>query len=261
MDSKLTWHAHVNACTAKAKRFLAEVSRCVRKKWGLSGAVARRLYKGAIESVMLNGIAIWCAALDKQVLVSKLRRVQRLAATVALRSLRTISTNAALAIAGWKPVDLEARCAAVRQYCYGPLHARLVRLGSTCQDWSPHIRFIRREAAAAGINLSWSFERTLLQHELPYPPERHIAAVQQFGSKDEWMGNTAAEQGHRVFTDGSKTEQGVGAAYVIFGPLDEVLGYGTYCLPAWSSIYQAEAVALREALSWVQSQGHQFSRG
>jgi ribonuclease HI len=260
VDSKLAWHAHVNACTAKAKRLLAEASRCVRKKWGLSGAVVRQLYKGVIEPIMLNGIAIWCAALDKQVLVSKLRRVQRLAATVALRSLRTISTNAALAIAGWKPVDLEARCAAVRQYCYGPLHARLVRLGSTCQDWSPHIRFIRREAAAAGINLSWCFERTLLQHELPYPPERHIAAVQQFGSKDEWRGYTAAEQGHRVFTDGSKTEQGVGAAYAILGPLDEVLGYGTYRLPAWSTVYQAEAVALREASRWIQSQGRRFSR-
>ncbi|CAN0106587.1 unnamed protein product, partial [Heterosigma akashiwo] len=66
LDRKLTWQAQAKACTQKAKKLLARLRVCVKTKWGLGRAVVQRLYKGAVEPVLLNGVAVWGAALKSK---------------------------------------------------------------------------------------------------------------------------------------------------------------------------------------------------
>jgi hypothetical protein len=58
LDRKLTWRAHVTACTQKAKKLLTRLRICVKAKWGLGLSAVKRLYKGAVEPVLLNGVAV-----------------------------------------------------------------------------------------------------------------------------------------------------------------------------------------------------------
>ena len=59
-----------------------------------------------------------------------------------------------------------------------------------------------------------------------------------------------------VYTDGSKKESGVGAAFVAQDPEGQNVGQGLFKLPDYCSNYQAEAVAQREGVIWTKEVGH-----
>ena len=48
---------------------------------------------------------------------------------------------------------------------------------------SPHLRFVRKTLEEAGVDLQWTFERRILDHELPYPPLRK-AVKATLGSRE-----------------------------------------------------------------------------
>ncbi|CAM9943314.1 unnamed protein product, partial [Heterosigma akashiwo] len=78
------------------------------------------------------------------------------------------------------------------------------------------------------------------------------------GSREEWAEDMIEDVwragGRVIFTDGSKMpEKGVGAAYVAMGPGGEVEASGLFKLPDYCTVYQAEAVALRESQKRVES--------
>ncbi|CAN0033185.1 unnamed protein product, partial [Heterosigma akashiwo] len=60
-----------------------------------------------------------------------------------------------------------------------------------------------------------------------------------------------------VYTDGSKKESGVGAAFLAQDPEGQNVGQGLFKLPDYCSNYQAEAVAQREGVIWTTKEvGH-----
>ena len=65
------------------------------------------------------------------------------------------------------------------------------------------------------MDLQWTFERRILDHELPYPPLRKAVKI-TLGSREAWAEELLeGARGGRIFTDGSKLEDGsVGAAFV-----------------------------------------------
>jgi len=65
LDRKLTWASHIEACTKKAKQLAVVMTSCARTKWGLWRRVVQQIYKGALDPIMLNGVAAWAAALTK----------------------------------------------------------------------------------------------------------------------------------------------------------------------------------------------------
>ncbi|CAN0033242.1 unnamed protein product, partial [Heterosigma akashiwo] len=80
MDRKLSWRSHVTKCVKKAARLMTRLRMCVWDKWGLGSSVVKRLWKGALEPVMVNGVALWGKALERKTVVRQLRSVQRKAA-------------------------------------------------------------------------------------------------------------------------------------------------------------------------------------
>ncbi|CAN0116154.1 unnamed protein product, partial [Heterosigma akashiwo] len=59
LDRKFTWASHIEACTKKAKQLAVAMTSCARVKWGLGRRVVKQIYKGAVEPIMLNGVAAW----------------------------------------------------------------------------------------------------------------------------------------------------------------------------------------------------------
>jgi len=173
---RLTWASHIEACTKKAKQLAVAMTSCVRAKWGLGRRVVQQIYKGAVEPIMLNGVAAWAAALTKRGAQRRLRSVQRLAALAMTGCFRTTSTTAALALAGLLPAEMAAGKVLVQQYCHGPMSRRLEIIRTPCK-WSPHLWHVRQLLQSAGIRLDWSFERRVQNHEMGYPPHRVEAGV------------------------------------------------------------------------------------
>ena len=109
----------------------------------------------------------------------------------------------------------------------------------------------------AGVELGGSFERRLVDWELPYPPERKPLDI-TLGRKEEWAEELIQPRPGVgvVYTDGSKKESGVGAAFVAQDPEGQNVGQGLFKLPDYCSNYQAEAVAQREGVIWTKEVGH-----
>ena len=256
MDRKLSWRSHVTKCVKKADRLMTRLRMCVRDKWGLGSSVVKRLWKGALEPVMLNGVAVWGKALERKTVVRQMRSVQRKAALAMTRCFKTTKAEVALALAGLTPVDLVAKELVVLQYSHGILRGRMEELRDGCA-WSPHLAFVRQLMLEAGVELGGSFERRLVDWELPYPPERKPLDI-TLGRKEEWAEELIQPRPGVgvVYTDGSKKESGVGAAFVAQDPEGQNVGQGLFKLPDYCSNYQAEAVAQREGVIWTKEVGH-----
>ncbi|CAN0125006.1 unnamed protein product, partial [Heterosigma akashiwo] len=105
LDRKFTWASLIEACTKKAKQLAVAMTSCAWAKWGLGRRVVQQIYKGAVEPIMLNGVAAWVATLTKKGTMGRLRSVQRLTALAMTGCFRTTSTTAALALAGLLPAE------------------------------------------------------------------------------------------------------------------------------------------------------------
>ena len=96
----------------------------------------------------------------------------------------------------------------------------------------------------------------MLDHELPYPLLRKAVEV-TLGSREAWAEGLLEEaKGGRIFTDGSKLEDGsVGAAVVAFNGKGREVGRGLYQLPHYCTVYQAEGLTQRESVRWTKGLG------
>ena len=161
--------------------------------------------------------------------------------------LKSTRTEVALELAGLPPVDLVGKEVVVLQYTHGIMRRRVEALREGC-EWSPHLRFVRETLEEAGVDLQWTFERRILDHELPYPRLRKGVKV-TLGSRE---GLLEGARGGRIFTDGSKLEDGsVGAAFVAFNRRGREVGRGLYRLPHYCTVYQADGLAQRESARWT----------
>ncbi|CAB3235600.1 unnamed protein product [Arctia plantaginis] len=110
----------------------------------------RRLYAGVVRSMALYGAPVWVAALTAPNR-ARLWRPQRILAVRAIRGYRTVSTEAACALAGTPPWDLEAE-----------VLAEVYRRVADCRAESgfrPPPEDVRewREAARRATMVRWSF--------------------------------------------------------------------------------------------------------
>ena len=171
LDRKLTFGPHVNRCVGKAKKLLMALRRCIGAKWGLSWSVIKRIYEGAVVPRLLNGIQCWGDALEKKYIVNRLQSVQRLAALMSTRAFSTARTEVVVALSGSLPIDLRARELFVLSYLHSPLNFRLEDLSTTI-GFCPHLRFLNKLLLELGLSSKAKYEIPLLDHKLPYPPDR-----------------------------------------------------------------------------------------
>jgi ribonuclease HI len=222
IDRHLRWNHHVDYVCAKAAKVVNSVSATVRATWGLSPEMTRLLYFGAVEPVITYASSVWSSALRYKVYKKKLERIQRPMALRICRAYRTVSTTAALALAGtiplWLRVEERARVYLVR------------KTGITKE--LPDDRLLEE------VVPFWS---------LPHPALRKIPQCMiEEGMPELEMSELA------IFTDGSKSDSGVGAAFVSFFQGEE-LRHRKFLLDRICSVFQAELFAIKEALRWATS--------
>lgn len=103
----LSFSVHLFELRNKIIMVMGQLSRVLRKDWGLKREAIRTLYRGLILSCVCYGASVWSSTLKLKRSVTSLESIQRVALYKSLRVCTTVSTQAMQVIMGVPPMDLE----------------------------------------------------------------------------------------------------------------------------------------------------------
>jgi ribonuclease HI len=211
-DSRLTFKEHINYIAEKCTKLIFVLSKSAKLNWGLKHAALKTIYTGGILPLLLYGSPIWKKTLDKACYKLKLIRFQRLINIKIAKAYRTVSNEALCILTGITPIVIKIE-EAIQFYEITRGHTRDTAL-IDCDVGVKHWQH-----PAEKINL--------------LPGNNDTSTIQ-------------------IYTDGSKSEQGVGAGIAIIQP-----GIPTvtlmYRLDTRCTNNQAEAFAITKALEHIQT--------
>jgi len=217
----------LNSVISKAQRIYTNLSRISHPTWGLGEDVVKTLYLRAVEPVVTYACGVWGHIVRLKSVKTKLNSFQRQFAIKIIKSFHTVSLISAQALSGLLPLDLVVK----RLY-----RLERVKRSKTLEDLPDDREYQGRQ--------NWT---TLPHHALRATV--NYTEVRTDDQASEIMWSSALS----IFTDGSKKDDKVGAAYVAFSPEGHVktrkVKLEDYC-----SVFQAELVAIKEALSWLKNQ-------
>ncbi|XP_075972454.1 uncharacterized protein LOC142974177 [Anticarsia gemmatalis] len=220
IDEKLLFNRHLKHVIGKAMRIYNKLCIYARPTWGTHPENTRTIYHHVIEPIITYAAGIWGGVVTKKSARKELASLQRGFALKAIRAFRTVSTNAALALAQFMPLDL--RILEVH-------HVEQTRLTNTTHLLPKDVKL----------------ERPTPVRELLHPALRVTKSD---------MDHQEADETHSIYTDGSKQETGaVGAAFVCFDPGDTEQPTITkkFKLHDSCTVFQAELLAILEACKWA----------
>ncbi|XP_023219886.1 uncharacterized protein LOC111621863 [Centruroides sculpturatus] len=196
-------------------RAIAGLSRLARQEYGIGGEAIRTIYKMALERMICYACGIWWKESANVKQSRTLLTIQRPAALRVTRAYRTVSTDAALALAGLLPLPLVvSQEAAFFRIAVEGIQAK------HCNQMYPAMKLL----CQADI---WSTH-----------PSLRVGI--------DWEVGEPTLCGIEIYTDGSKDGSQVGAAYCVYH--DGVLVYSSSVrLNEEATVFQAELVALSGA--------------
>ena len=230
IDNKLTFNAHARNTCDKVFAIYKQLSRAAKITWGLQPEIIRTIYTAVIEPIVLYASSAWAPATRKLGVRKQLNLIQRAFAQKICKAYRTVSLNSSLVLAGLLPLDLRVQemaelYEAKRRGSHPEICDRVIETRSSFMS-APH---------PATID---DFEYECLEDE----------------SQIENQGNG----GHRIYTDGSRIEEKVGAALSWWYDGAETRAQ-KYKLDPMCTVYQAEMYAvLRATESIIKSGGMDF---
>lgn len=189
LDEKLLFREHVRYITDKAVKIFSKLCTYTRPTWGAHPDNVRTIYRHVVEPTITYAAGIWGQVADKKYVQKTLLSVQRGFAIRAIRGFRTVSTVAAIALAGFVPLDIRVL----------EVHDREQTMLSGETTFLPS---------------DVSLEKPTLIRDLLHPAERVSVNLRSSlsSSTDAGSGEAAAAC---IYTDGSKQEDGAtGCAFV-----------------------------------------------
>jgi ribonuclease HI len=197
--------------TEKCTKFIFTLSKSAKLNWGLNQATLKTIYTGGILPLLLYGAPVWANIMDKTCHRQKVARVRRLINIKIAKAYRTVSNEALCILTGLNPISIKIEETAQLNH--------LIR-GSRHKD-----PFIDHDKNAKHW-LHPATKTTILDD------------------------NTTDTSSIQIFTDGSKSEHGVGAGFVILNP-----GYPTltkkFRLHNRCTNNQAEQLAILKSLEYA----------
>lgn len=225
IDSKLNWITHIEHIREKVKDFVSSVSKTNKRDRGLHASYRKIWYQQVIEKQITYGYEVWFSDLKSHALL-KLSSCQRIGLLSIISTYRSVSTDALCVITGVTPLHIKLKYDVLK---YDVQHG----------DKSINIE----DRLITGGNLMKNLSTS------DYPKYNDIQNL-YFTNKPEIYYH---DKGFPIiFTDGSKMQDGVGAAYTVFYNGDYIYDYKV-TLNKDNSIYQAELQAIKAALYWFVS--------
>ncbi|XP_059062726.1 uncharacterized protein LOC131855467 [Achroia grisella] len=236
LDSKLLWNKHLDHKINKSTIAFYQCRKMLGNKWGITPKITLWLYTAVIRPMLVYGALVWWTRSKLTTTVNKLRSFQRLACSSITGCMKTTPTTAIEIALNITPLDLfiqqEAAIAAIRLY----------HLGLWGKNHNSSHTHILNQAIEHEPLIAAPCDRTQTYHS--------FNRKYQIQMKQEEQDQSAVNE-LRIYTDGSKTQNGSGA-----GAHSLDLNMNLYIpLGPHSSIFQCECVALTEAARTVQKLG------
>ena len=236
------------------KKVIFSLLSFVKKNWYVDRRLLKILYQSVIEPIMLYCGLVWIEVCKSSKLISKLQKCQRLIGILISGCYKTASTHMILGLAGITPVDILLRYNAVKRFHALKqlpfFYSSLPLCISLCRCIVDSIYFF-------GLSKHVQIEKIVLLTDYHPSQFKPINISLNFEEKQLKQNQSLSI---RIFTDGSKIQDKVSAGFVIYGsdyyfsPLAEF----SFRLPDHATVYQAELVAIRQALSFLKSNLNNF---
>ena len=212
LDKDLKWKHHLIHTQQKASRVISQIMSVARNTWGLSSPVTELVYKGAIEPMVLYGAEIWEPCLRSNWAKRILSQIQRACLLRVCKSYRTVSYEACCIIANVMPFKEKV-------------------------DELTSLRQVKLTGMMQGNGIQLPIQQGALNGR--HPALTTLGFV-NFGPSNDSMN-------YSIYTDGSKSDEGVGSAFVVYQQSTEI-HHRIFRLPVYCSVFQAELLALKKAL-------------
>ena len=244
LDSKLNFLTHVENITKRASMTMAQCKRMIGKSWGLKPKICRWVYTSLIRPILTYGCAIWINSINKESThLKKLEKVQRQGCLSILSAMSSTPTAGLEVILDIRPIEIHLQELAVS--CY----LRLKKNG----NWKPIPGEVLKETAHSNIILKVVNEIEGLE----MPVDKLLNKAFIVSDFSTMINDRTDMESIRIkltpgnintincFTDGSKTDQGSGCAFIFRG--DGVKAQDYLSLGKLSTVFQTEIFAIGEA--------------
>lgn len=215
LDDKWSGLSHLERLQEKIGDFQNRMMRITRATWGISPHILKQLYLTVTQKIIKYGAEIWYR--DNVRTNLRLIKIQRIALISITKCYRTVSSDTMSVLAGIPPIDIEIR--------------------QEINLWK-----ILKESVDIEVNgtvySKSDFENVDFYWEKPY------------GNSISWSWYDGSDAGVSIFTDGSKIDNTVGCAFVVYED-NRMIDSKLLRLSNNATVYQAEAVAILSALEYI----------
>jgi len=244
LDSKITWRSHIIGKVNECKRILMACRGMVSKNWGLNPERCLWLWESIVRPKLTYACLVWGQEKTLKCHTQILTSLQRLAMLLITPSLKTTPTRGMEVILGLCPLHIKINEIALK--------ARMRTSDVVPNDWEEtkrnkcaykkfdhkdnHLNSLDKQIVKACGNTQ--------SDKTHYKAEKINFTVLRKSRVDTYTEKDI------IFTDGSKTKEGVGCGCLITMG-DHVIWESSFKLPGYSTVYQAEVVAINKASEWV----------
>jgi len=268
IDNSLSWKQHIMACKKKCYAVLNLFKKLAHSNWGSDSTSLLRLFTMLIKPIMEYGLEAYSSAADSY--VKSLQPIQNSAIRLATGAFRTSPVDSLHAYSSILPHEYATQIKLLNYYLRlivnpsHPLHDSIVDYEDldpdTIDDSFPKKSFLSR---AHLLNLQYNFDssRILIESNALSPPwrinklevctdmfEHPKTSTPATILKQAFTSHCRSHDGDlSIYTDGSKTADGVGYAFVC-GELE--VGRR---ISRIASNYTAELLAIRDAIDHAEN--------
>ena len=255
LDSKLYWKTHIKDKLAKSKKYLMKMASISKAIWGPKPQLSRWTFRCVVRPMFVYASVIWAHSITST-MAERLRSLNRLALSTLTMFPRSSPTQAIELLTDTVPLHLwlekEALCSYIRLFKLLPL------------DWSGKSKNKTRNTSHRRY---WAdkvceYDITALLLEIDYcyllVTSRSFQVHKESFHQDLKFLQNIGEAPINVFTDGSKSQDGVGSAFVIFSQGRKWME-DKFRLPNTATVFQAEAYAIFRATQFLINNGIQWT--
>ena len=225
IDHKLTFIKHTQLTIDRTRKLYNKLIKYVRPTWGIQSDNIEIIYRMVIEPTLSYASSLWKPALKYKHIINKLLSLQRGFAIKIIRGFRTINTVNAITLAGLTP-----------------LHIKLNELAD--------IELTRLTGLTQYLPDDITMERPTPPSDLIHPANRTIYTYTDVSNSDE-LESVLHTNAIHIYTDGSRHDNTVGAAYVVMSAANDTQKVKKLKLHSACSVFQAELVAIQHALLYT----------
>lgn len=226
IDSKQRFIKHSEYIIEKAKKLFNKLMVFIKPTWGIHPDNVKIIYLRVIEPIICYGASIWAKALQYQYIRDRFLSLQRLFSIKIIQGFRTISTAASISIAQLNPLPSKIQSIA-------------------------DIETTKFTGVSQYLPTDIPIERRAQPNSFLHPSHRLPISFNEIKTTEEFdIFRSDNYNNHLVFTDGSKIEDKVGSAFIIFKPNGNN-ATNKYKLHNCCSVFQAELIAINNAVKYI----------